>query len=71
MPLLEAPVVAEVGCCGVYTGGLCKKLVHIAMQEMYSTIGDSSRVLTSADGHEMVNVKGKETERKNTPVVWI
>ena len=69
VPLLEAPVVAEVGHCGVHTGGLCKKLVHVAMQEMYGTIGGGFCVLTPADGRKMVNVKGKERERENAPVV--
>ena len=64
-------MVAEVGRCGVHTGGLCKKLVHVAMQEMYGTIGGSSRVSTTADGCETANVKGKERERENVPAVWI
>jgi hypothetical protein len=71
VPLLEAPVVAEVGRCGIHTGGLCKKLVHVVVQEMYGTIGGGSRVSTPAGGRETVNVKGKERERENVPAVWI
>ena len=71
VPLLEAPVVAEVGHCGIHTGGLRKKLVHAAVQEMYGTISGGSRVSTLADGRDMANVKGKERERENAPAVWI
>jgi paired amphipathic helix protein Sin3a len=60
------------GSCGVHVGDLRKKLARAAAQDKYGAIDGGSRISTRADGREVVDVKGKEKERKeNAPAVWI